>query len=189
MSELTPILAEIEAIHATKSEGYGREGEPFYNVIEGAKFAGIQPWVAALIRANDKMGRLSLAAQGTPASDESIEDNLIDTANYLCIALALRRREVGHVSLEAARTLLAPDYPQRRGFVALKDIRQSDVPCPGDHDLFPVFDSDFGRVRLHCARCFFAREMIPLRNPAPDTADPLHTEPGDWKALEHGSPE
>jgi hypothetical protein len=137
MSELSPILNEIEHLHYAKAQGYGREGEPFHNVIEGARFAGIDPWVAALLRLSDKMGRLSMAAQGNPASDESIEDNLLDAINYGCIALALWRRDRKAVDLEDVKTYLTPDYPER---IAI-------------------------------------------------TSDLLHTEPDDWKALEHGSAE
>ena len=171
MSELDPILDEIRDLHALKAAGYGREGEAFFNIIEGAKFAGIAPWVASLLRAGDKAGRLSLAAQGRPASDESVEDNLLDGINYWCIALALWRRTK------------APDH----GFTPIETPHSVPLPmisCGGPHEFddWKPSNRDGQDVRK-CQACEWS-----MWRWTPD-ADPLKTEPGDWQALEHGSPE
>lgn len=93
MSEFDNALEEIRYLHNTKSHDYGKTGEPFHNVIEGARFAGIEPWVAAMIRANDKMGRLSRSAQGFVQEHDSVQDDLLDIATYALIAYCLLSRE------------------------------------------------------------------------------------------------
>jgi hypothetical protein len=46
------------------------------------------------MRMNDKMGRLSAAANGSDLGDEGIEDALLDLATYAIIGLALYREEM-----------------------------------------------------------------------------------------------
>lgn len=91
--EFSTILDELQAMHDRKGIDYGTNEEPFQNVITGADFAGLEPWVAAMIRAQDKMGRLSKAARGHKLTVETIDDNLVDLAVYAIIALALHRRK------------------------------------------------------------------------------------------------
>jgi len=80
------ILKEVQAMHDKKSKDYGRPGDPYYN-IRGSQDFGIPSWVGALLRANDKMKRLQLAASGGNLSNEGIEDSLLDMITYLTIAL------------------------------------------------------------------------------------------------------
>lgn len=88
--EFLRIVDEIRALHVKKSSDYGTGTDPFRNIRASAAF-GVEPWVGALIRANDKMARLQNAAGGQALVNESIEDSLLDLANYAIIALALRR--------------------------------------------------------------------------------------------------
>ena len=90
--EFTNVLRELQAMHDRKGLDYGTNHEPFANVISGADFAGIEPWVAALLRGSDKLGRLSKAAKGHKLTMETIDDNLVDLAVYAIIALCLHRR-------------------------------------------------------------------------------------------------
>jgi hypothetical protein len=96
MSEFHKALNEVQALHDKKRQDYGSDTEPFANVIEGANFAGLPHWVAALIRANDKMGRLSNVAQGRELANDSVEDAFLDLATYALIGLCLYRRAYGH---------------------------------------------------------------------------------------------
>lgn len=102
--EFTTVLWELQAMHDRKGLDYGTNAEPFANVIAGADFAGIEPWVAALLRASDKMGRLSKAAHGHNLTVETLDDNLVDLAVYAIIALCLHRRT--QVDLEPVRNYL-----------------------------------------------------------------------------------
>lgn len=90
--EFTTVLRELQAMHDRKGLDYGTNAEPFANVIAGADFAGIEPWVAALLRGSDKLGRLSKAARGHSLTVETIDDNLVDLAVYAIMALCLHRR-------------------------------------------------------------------------------------------------
>jgi hypothetical protein len=93
MDNFQRILEEIDNMHLDKSKGYGRKGEPFYNIKAGADFLGIPWWQGCVMRMNDKMGRLSAAAHGSDLGEEGVEDALIDLATYAVIALALWREE------------------------------------------------------------------------------------------------
>jgi len=93
MDAFQRILEEIDNMHLAKQRDYGRPGDPFHNVRQGAEFAGLDDWVAAMIRAQDKMGRLSLVAQGGTLTNEGIEDSFIDLIAYTTIALCLYREQ------------------------------------------------------------------------------------------------
>ena len=90
LGDFESVLAEMQFLHQKKMADYGRTGDPFANVRASEDF-GIDGWVGALIRANDKMRRLQSAAQGSSLANEGIEDSLIDLANYVVIALVLYR--------------------------------------------------------------------------------------------------
>jgi hypothetical protein len=92
MSEFYNVASELIELHDRKGAEYGNEAEPFANVICGAEFANVEPWVAAMLRASDKMGRLAKAVKGQTLTIESIDDNLADLATYTIIALCLHRR-------------------------------------------------------------------------------------------------
>lgn len=100
---LTPfqiVLEDIELMHDRKQADYGREHDPFANVRSSEDF-GIDGWVGALVRANDKMKRLQKAASGGELTNEGVEDSLLDLATYACIALVLWREERAAALLEA----------------------------------------------------------------------------------------
>ena len=80
------ILKEVQAMHDKKSKDYGRPGDPYFN-IRGSEDFGISSWIGAVMRANDKMRRLQLAAAGGTLANEGVEDSLLDMITYLTIAL------------------------------------------------------------------------------------------------------
>jgi hypothetical protein len=84
------ILKEVVALHDKKSKDYGRPTDPYYN-IRGSEDFGIPSWVGAVMRANDKMKRLQVAASGKALANESVEDSLLDMITYLTIALDVYR--------------------------------------------------------------------------------------------------
>lgn len=92
MTEFEKIVAEIQAMHERKQADYGKKTDPFANVRASEDF-GIEGWVGAVIRANDKMRRLQAAARGQNLRNESIEDSLLDMAVYSIIALVLFREK------------------------------------------------------------------------------------------------
>lgn len=92
MSEFLQALFKVQDLHDSKSKDYGTDQEAFQNVIDGATFAGIEPWVAAMVRANDKMGRLSKTAQGGTQEHDSALDDFLDIATYALIGYCLYNR-------------------------------------------------------------------------------------------------
>ena len=95
-TEFQKVIDEITALHDKKQADYGRgeQGDPFANVRASEDF-GIDGWVGATVRANDKMRRLQKAARQGPDSlkNESVEDSLMDMAVYSIIALCLFREK------------------------------------------------------------------------------------------------
>jgi len=92
MNEFEQVLAEMKELHDRKRSDYGRKEDPFANVRASEDF-GVEGWVGALIRANDKMRRLQSAAKGSTLRNEGIEDSLIDMAVYSVIALTIYREK------------------------------------------------------------------------------------------------
>ena len=79
---LDTILAEMRSVMIERQLKYGPE-----NILDCGK-AGIA------VRMSDKAARLRhawLNGKGTDATDESVEDTLIDAANYAIIGLLLGR--------------------------------------------------------------------------------------------------
>ena len=90
MNEFEQVLAEMKELHDRKRSDYGRKEDPFANVRASEDF-GVEGWVGAMIRANDKMRRLQAAARGSTLRNEGVEDSLIDMAIYSVIALTMYR--------------------------------------------------------------------------------------------------
>lgn len=91
------ILSEMWSLHCKKGQDYGSKEtalggkDDFLANLRASKDFGIEAWVGALIRANDKMIRLKNAAQGHELANESVEDSLIDLACYAVLSLTLFR--------------------------------------------------------------------------------------------------
>ena len=82
-------LDVIGELHDRKQADYGRDSDPFYNVKKTEEW-GIPAWVGALIRLDDKVGRLrNLSQNGEALRNESVEDSLMDIAVYALISLVL----------------------------------------------------------------------------------------------------
>ena len=86
------LLEEIGALHDKKQEDYGSDTDPFANVRSSEDW-GIEPWVGALVRLNDKVHRLQQFARKGELANESAEDSMFDIAVYALIALILYREE------------------------------------------------------------------------------------------------
>jgi hypothetical protein len=83
------VLAEMQAMHDRKSQGYGSADDPYANVKASAEL-GVQPWVGALLRLNDHLTRIKQhLTRGTLTLEDIRKNDLIDIATYGAIALAL----------------------------------------------------------------------------------------------------
>jgi hypothetical protein len=90
--EFEAVIEEVLAMHRRKGADYGKENDFFANVAASQEW-GIDPWVGAMMRANDKIVRLQAYATGSTLQNEGVEDSLLDIATYTVIALCLFRRE------------------------------------------------------------------------------------------------
>ena len=91
VGEFELILQEIQELHNSKGLDYGTDDDQYANVNQSRDF-GIQPWIAAVMKANDKMTRLKTFAVKGKLKNESMENSLLDMANYSIIALVLWRQ-------------------------------------------------------------------------------------------------
>lgn len=86
------ILDEMRDLHLRKGCDYGDDQDSFANIVAGAKILGIEPWLGAMVRFFDKVQRMKRFIQRGSLANDTIENDLMDGAAYLLIALALRRR-------------------------------------------------------------------------------------------------
>jgi hypothetical protein len=84
------ILAEMKALHQKKATDYGSEDDPLANIRRSVD-VGIQPWLAAWIRAKDKVGRIDQFAKRGTLANEGVADSLMDLSAYAIICLVLFR--------------------------------------------------------------------------------------------------
>ena len=86
------ILEDIALMHEKKNADYGTGADPYANV-NAAKELGIEPWRAAVLRANEKMTRIKAFCVNGKLENEGLEDSLLDGAAYFIIALRLWRMQ------------------------------------------------------------------------------------------------
>lgn len=86
------IMAELIELHRQKGKDYGSDVDPFANVASSVDF-GVRPWVAAMVRAMDKVRRIMRYALTGKLSCEGVLDSLKDLAVYVVIAIVLLERE------------------------------------------------------------------------------------------------
>lgn len=89
------ILDELTAMQERKGHDYGAEGDPLANLVDAKRF-GISPWIATMIRANDKMSRIQTFVREGHLVNEGLDDSLVDLAVYTIHALRLYREELAN---------------------------------------------------------------------------------------------
>lgn len=92
--EFKDLLKQMWSIRQAKRQDYNA-GD--VNNFEMSKFMGIDPWMGIMIRISDKFSRCcSFARKGFNAvKDESIEDTLLDMANYCLLCILEYRKGKG----------------------------------------------------------------------------------------------
>ena len=76
-----------------KNQDYAIEDDAFYN-FRSSSVIGLPPEKAILVRILDKLARISnLIDKEAAVKDESIDDTLIDTINYLAILKAYLKQK------------------------------------------------------------------------------------------------
>lgn len=88
--EFRAVLNELYELHQGKGGGYGSDDDHYFNIRQSQDF-GVEPWIGATIRENDKMSRVKNFIKNGKLPYESVEDNLKDKAVYAIISLILYR--------------------------------------------------------------------------------------------------
>lgn len=91
------ILAQMADVHERKNHDYSSEKDTLSNL--RSPIEGIPDWITSFVRLGDKVGRVRGFAERTmrdgvatmAVKDESVEDTLIDLANYAILTLILYR--------------------------------------------------------------------------------------------------
>lgn len=86
------VLNEMAKLHDKKAADYGQSTDSYANLRGGEKF-GIKPWVGAALLASFKIQRIQSFCKNGKLENESVEDSLLDLANYAAIALVLYREQ------------------------------------------------------------------------------------------------
>lgn len=90
MKTFEEILQRMAEIHAAKAHDYSPGEDTLGNFTE-CRRVGVAPHIGCFIRLQDKYTRACNLIQGVEAAvrDETIEDTLIDMANYAILTLLL----------------------------------------------------------------------------------------------------
>ena len=119
MDKFRQVLEDLYKLYASKNADYSSELDPFYNLRKSVS-KGVPAWIGALIRADDKTGRIETFIQRGKLNNESVEDSLIDRCVYDIMALILYREEQCSTD-QAAPTLsstASSAVPVKDSFVA-----------------------------------------------------------------------
>lgn len=90
--KLHDLLKEAGDLHDSKQVDYGTPTDPFNNLV-GSLDWGIEPWIGACVRMNDKVKRLQAYVRNGSLKHESARDSLMDIAVYALIAIVLLEGE------------------------------------------------------------------------------------------------
>lgn len=88
MKTFNQILERMREIHEAKAHDYTSQGSPLGNFMESERI-GVEPFKACFIRLQDKYSRACNLIAGIEAAvrDETLEDTLVDMANYAILTL------------------------------------------------------------------------------------------------------
>jgi len=90
-NEVLELMAEI---HDKKNEDYASDKDPFSNFSGVAEMTGLETDKVFQVMIGIKMERLKqLVGTGKVPNNESVDDTILDLANYAAIWLAYRKRE------------------------------------------------------------------------------------------------
>ena len=88
------LLKQAGDLHDKKQADYGRGDDPFANVRSTEEW-GIDAWIGAMIRLNDKVARLKSLASKDHLVNEAAIDSFMDIAVYALIACVLFEETLG----------------------------------------------------------------------------------------------
>ncbi len=102
------VLADMAALVASKAADYA-DNENVYSNFEGAaRIAGVSVDVVFNVMIGIKMERLRQLMSGKAPNHESLEDTLMDAANYLALWQGFRRQREAQLYTRVTESLGAP---------------------------------------------------------------------------------
>ena len=93
VSRFAQIVEEMVALHDKKGRDYDAGTLGSYANIRASEEFGVEPWISALIRLNDKITRLKSFIQQGRLANESALDSIRDVAVYAVIVEILYREK------------------------------------------------------------------------------------------------
>ena len=90
--EFESVLIHMVETRRSKGHDYGDDADTFSNITAATEF-GVEPWLGAAIRLNDKVSRVKSMAKKRNLKNESVEDSFLDIAIYGIICLIMYRRD------------------------------------------------------------------------------------------------
>ena len=88
------VLDDMQSLVETKARDYAEAGNAFSNFEFAADVAGVTVEQEFLVMIGTKVARLREMASGKTPNHESVEDTLLDLANYAALSVAYMRRDV-----------------------------------------------------------------------------------------------
>ncbi len=123
----TDVLGQMAEVHDRKNEDYAADDNPFSNFSGVAAMTGLETDKVFQVMIGIKMERLKqLVGTGKAPNNESVDDTILDLANYAAIWLAWRKREQAGSPIEA-RTMPASVESQVRDLMAEDPDERQDV--------------------------------------------------------------
>ena len=102
------VLADMAALVASKAADYA-DNENVYSNFEGAaRIAGVSVDVVFNVMIGIKMERLRQLMSGKSPNHESLEDTLMDAANYLALWQGYRRQKQDQLYINVANSIGNP---------------------------------------------------------------------------------
>lgn len=149
------LLTQIGELHDAKQRDYGADSDPFANVRASERW-GIQPWVGALVRLNDKVHRLQQFALKGELENESAEDSMMDIAVYALIALILYREETEGPRIKALREAIEQEAWELTDRGVSVETSEACWCCEAAAPVEAVTEWE-GRLDGYCLDCALAR--------------------------------
>ena len=91
------VLADMEALVASKCHDYADDANVYSNFEGSARIAGVSVETVFHVMIGIKIERLRQLASGKVANHESLEDTLMDAANYFALWIGYRRQQEDEV--------------------------------------------------------------------------------------------
>jgi hypothetical protein len=103
------LLSELAELHSIKAQAYGLHNaddlgfidDPLANARYASPDFGVEPWVYALIRANEKMRRLQAYVLTDDQAEENVRDSFLDLASQALIGLIMWEEAMEEDSIAA----------------------------------------------------------------------------------------